>query len=240
MSFRSNGVTNVELSVAMILCVRSSPCCSRTCTRAVWSAACGRSSTRRLSSAAPLATVAANCSKRSKKASSLGITWNVTEVLSPSSDADEGYRAISHASTTSIKAGTPSLIDSTDMKTVVGIAIGGALGALARFGLGAAITERTGARFPWGTFVVNISGAFMIGLLFVLLTDRFEVVDWLRAAVAIGFLGAYTTFSTLALDTVLLAEGKEMPLALLNIFGSLAAGVFAVVAGMMLGRVFVD
>lgn len=126
-----------------------------------------------------------------------------------------------------------------DIKPILGIALGGGLGALARYGLGAWVTQRTGIS-AWGTFVVNISGAFVIGVLFVLLTERFQVAEWLQAAAAVGFLGAYTTFSTLALDSVLLAEDKAFGLALLNAFGSIVVGLAAVVAGMMLGRIFVD
>lgn len=126
------------------------------------------------------------------------------------------------------------------MKTILAIALGGALGALARYGLGAAVTQRTGAGFPWGTFVVNITGAFVLGLLFVVFTERFEVAEWLRAGITVGFLGAYTTFSTLALDSVLLAEDSRLMAAVGNAFGSMVAGLAAVTAGLALGRLFTD
>jgi fluoride exporter len=126
------------------------------------------------------------------------------------------------------------------MKTVLAIAVGGALGALARYGLGTAVTSRTGTGFPWGTFVVNVSGAFVVGLLFVLFTEWFDPAEWLRAGLTIGFLGAYTTFSTLALDSVLLAEDARLGAAAFNALGSLAAGLVAVVAGWAVGRLFTD
>jgi CrcB protein len=126
------------------------------------------------------------------------------------------------------------------VKTLVAIGIGGALGALARYGLGTAVTDRTGAGFPWGTFIVNISGAFVLGLLFVVFTERLEIAEWLRAGITIGFLGAYTTFSTLALDSVLLAEDSRWAAAAFNAFGSVAAGLMAVLAGLALGRLFTD
>lgn len=125
--------------------------------------------------------------------------------------------------------------------TVAAVAVGGALGALARYGIGALITERTGAGFPWGTFVVNVSGAFVLGLLFaVVVSDRVAVAGWAQAGLTVGFLGAYTTFSTLALDTVLLAEDERILAAAANAAGTLVIGLIAVMAGLVLGRVLFD
>ena len=97
---------------------------------------------------------------------------------------------------------------------VVGIAVGGALGALARYGLDEWIGRRTGA-FPWGILVVNVTGAFLIGLAVETLEPRFET-GWVRPAVVTGFLGAYTTFSTLSLDTFRLLERGELGQAVAN------------------------
>ncbi|MFN8222565.1 MAG: fluoride efflux transporter CrcB [Gaiellales bacterium] len=122
------------------------------------------------------------------------------------------------------------------MPVVLAVAIGGALGAAARYGLDEAIGRRAGA-FPWGIFVVNISGAFLIGVLVEALEPRFEDATWVRTAVLTGFLGAYTTFSTLSLDTYrLLDEGHEAQ-ALANSVGSLALGLVAVWVGLKVGRV---
>ena len=85
------------------------------------------------------------------------------------------------------------------MPVALGIAIGGAFGALARYGLDESIGRRTGP-FPWGILVVNVTGAFLVGLAVETLEPRFEA-GWVRPAVVTGFLGAYTTFSTLSLDT---------------------------------------
>jgi fluoride exporter len=122
------------------------------------------------------------------------------------------------------------------MRTVIGIAIAGALGALARYGLDGGVSRRTGGAFPWGTFVVNVSGSFFVGLLFTLLTDRWLVAPWLRSTLTIGLIGAYTTFSTLSLESYRLLEDGAYAIAVANLFGSLLAGVGAVYAGVVLGR----
>jgi CrcB protein len=96
--------------------------------------------------------------------------------------------------------------------------------------------ERTTSAFPWGTFVVNVSGAFALGLLFTVLTEQLTTAPWVRAGVTIGFLGAYTTFSTLSLETYRLLEDGAVGLALANAAGSLAAGLGAVYLGIVAGR----
>jgi len=84
--------------------------------------------------------------------------------------------------------------------------------------------------------VVNISGAFVLGVVFVLLTERLTPEPWLRSTVTIGFLGAYTTFSTLSLESYRLLEDGAIWLALANTAGSLAAGLLAVYLGIVVGR----
>jgi fluoride exporter len=106
---------------------------------------------------------------------------------------------------------------------------------MARYGVDEWIGRRAGA-FPWGIFAVNISGAFLIGLLVVVLEPRFEDATWVRAAVLTGFLGAYTTFSTLSLDTYRLLDEGHLMTALANAVGSLALGLVAVWLGLKLGR----
>jgi fluoride exporter len=119
--------------------------------------------------------------------------------------------------------------------TAVGIALAGALGALARYGLEGAVSRRATA-FPWGTFVVNASGALLLGFLFTLFVERLTVAPWLRSAVAIGFLGAYTTFSTLSYETYRLVEDRAYGLAAANAVGSLATGLLAVYVGVVAAR----
>lgn len=122
------------------------------------------------------------------------------------------------------------------MRTTLAIGIAGAAGAAARYGVEGLISRRGGA-FPWGTFAVNISGAFLLGFLFTLLAERFTIATWLRSALLIGFLGAYTTFSTLSFETFRLLENRAYALALANGLGSLGAGMGALYVGVVLGRV---
>jgi fluoride exporter len=121
------------------------------------------------------------------------------------------------------------------MPILVGVAIAGAFGAAARYLLDGWISGR-GSLFPWGTFVINITGAFLLGLLFTLFTDRVPMQPWVRSAITTGFLGAYTTFSTLTLESAQLVQQGLYGLALLNSLGSLAAGMIAVFGGIMAGR----
>jgi CrcB protein len=118
---------------------------------------------------------------------------------------------------------------------VFGIAVAGAAGALARYWVDGLVAERAGG-FPWGTLVVNVTGTFALGVLFVLTTERLAVEPWVRTTVGIGFLGAYTTFSTFSLETYRLLEDGALWLALANALGSLVAGLAAVAAGIAFGR----
>ncbi|HEY3922698.1 MAG TPA: fluoride efflux transporter CrcB [Gaiellaceae bacterium] len=122
------------------------------------------------------------------------------------------------------------------MKTVAAVAVAGALGALARYGLEGFVSRRANSSFPWGTFVVNITGAFTLGLVFTLATERWGISAWLRSAITIGFLGAYTTFSTLSFETYKLAADRALGLAAANMLGSCAAGLAAVYLGVVLAR----
>jgi CrcB protein len=114
--------------------------------------------------------------------------------------------------------------------TLAGIAVIGGFGALARLLLDGSVSARVGRGFPWGTLVVNLSGAFALGVL----AGAAVSGDALRLA-GTGFLGAYTTFSTWMLETHRLAEdGRGRP-ALLNVGVSLAAGLLCAWLGRELG-----
>jgi len=116
------------------------------------------------------------------------------------------------------------------------IGIGGFAGAIARYLVDGAVVERTGGGFPWGTLVINLSGSFLLGLLFALTTERALLPAEIRGPLMIGFLGAYTTFSTFMLESWRLVETGAWAAALANLGGSVALGLVAVVAGMTLGR----
>jgi fluoride exporter len=122
------------------------------------------------------------------------------------------------------------------MRTAAAIAVAGAIGALARYGLEGLVSRRAPGAFPWGTFAVNVSGAFVLGFVFTLMTEQFTVAPWIRGAVTIGLLGAYTTFSTLSFESYRLVEDGAIGIAAANMFGSLAAGLGAVYLGVITGR----
>jgi fluoride exporter len=118
------------------------------------------------------------------------------------------------------------------------VGFGGFLGANARYWLGGWVQERWGSAFPWGTFVINISGSFILGLFLTLVTERYALpsAPTLRLVVAIGFVGAYTTFSTFEFETLALVSSGVWLRALGNALGSLLAGFAAVWLGVLLGR----
>lgn len=116
------------------------------------------------------------------------------------------------------------------------VAVFGAGGAVCRYAVDSFVVGLSDSRFPWGTFAVNVVGAFAIGILVALTTERMIADPNWRIAIGAGFLGAFTTFSTYALETVKLVEDNEVGFAFLNAFGMLALGLLAAVAGLALGR----
>jgi CrcB protein len=117
------------------------------------------------------------------------------------------------------------------------IALGGALGAPARYGVAQLVHEATGS-FPWATFWTNISGSFTLGVVLVLILERFPPTRYVRPFVATGFLGAYTTYSTFAVETDLLVRSGQAGIGIVYGLASLVAGFVAVWAGMLVGRSF--
>lgn len=122
------------------------------------------------------------------------------------------------------------------LPVVVAVALGGALGALARYGLDRVIERRSFAVFPWSTFTINASGCLLIGVVIAALVDRHHTPQWLRLGLAMGVLGGYTTFSTFAQETLDLLEEGNVGIALAYAAGSVAVGVAAVFVGMLIGR----
>ena len=115
---------------------------------------------------------------------------------------------------------------------VVGLA--GALGAAARYVLGRFVAERAGSRFPLGTLLINITGAFGIGLLFTLAGRRF-ITPASQVVLATGFLGGYTTFSTMSWEGVQLARGGSTRSTLLYLGSNMILGLLAAALGLALG-----
>jgi CrcB protein len=117
------------------------------------------------------------------------------------------------------------------------IALGGAVGALARYQLALMIQTRIPTGFPWGTFIVNVSGCLVMGIVTTLLTERLVVHPNWRFLVPIGFIGAYTTFSTFELETFRAVADGAWFVGGMNIVGSVLAGYLALWVGVVLARV---
>jgi len=117
------------------------------------------------------------------------------------------------------------------------IGIGGFVGAVSRYGLALWIGQRWGRAFPLGTFVINVSGSFLIGLLMTLMAERFTVNPQWRLLLVVGFLGAYTTFSTFEYETGALLKDGEWTFAMLNIILSVVAGFAALKLGEVIAKV---
>ncbi len=117
------------------------------------------------------------------------------------------------------------------MTRYVMIAIGGALGAIARYEVATMIQARIPAGFPWGTFVVNVSGCLVMGVATTLLTERLVVNPAWRFLVPVGFIGAYTTFSTFELEAFLANTEGAWLIGGAYVVGSVVAGYLALWAG---------
>lgn len=116
------------------------------------------------------------------------------------------------------------------------IAAAGALGTLARFGLAKWIQESAKGLFPWGTLGVNLLGCLCFGLCWTILAERFSVDPRLRTIVLIGFMGAFTTFSSFAFETAQLLDDGQWALAAVNVTAQNVGGLLAMFAGMSLGK----
>jgi CrcB protein len=119
---------------------------------------------------------------------------------------------------------------------IVGVALGGALGASARYGLDRLIERRTTSVFPWSTFTINVTGCFAIGLITALVVDRQHLPAWLRVGLVVGFVGGYTTFSTFAQEALEVGEARHVAVAVAYVLASVVVGIAAVYAGVRVGR----
>src|SRR5436305_12678874 len=116
------------------------------------------------------------------------------------------------------------------------VGIGGFAGAIVRRVVDLWVSDRTQSAFPVGTLVINVTGSFLLGLLFAWAAERDVLPASIRGPVMIGFIGAYTTFSTWMLESWRLVEDGAWQLATVNLVGSVGLGLVAVVAGLTLGR----
>ena len=121
---------------------------------------------------------------------------------------------------------------------VLAIGIGGAIGAVARYLINISPLANLFEKFPFPTFFINITGSFLIGFLLILFTDKFQINENLRLAIMVGFLGAFTTFSTFELEIWGLIKENQFITAFLYLFLSVLVGFIGVVAGVWLARRF--
>lgn len=122
------------------------------------------------------------------------------------------------------------------MKALIFIAIGGAAGAVLRYGASLSVYSLLGRGFPYGTLFVNVSGSLLMGLLSVMMLERFNIGPEWRAAVLVGVLGSFTTFSTFSIETLNLLEQGDVMRAMTNIVLSVLVCLAAVWFGVLIGR----
>jgi fluoride exporter len=116
------------------------------------------------------------------------------------------------------------------------VAIGGALGSVLRFWVGDYVSNRMGTRFPYGTFIINVTASFLVGLILTLLADRAHWSPNWRYFIPIGFIGGYSTFSTFEYETFRTFQDGEVLMAGLNIVLSVIVGFVSVWLGVITGR----
>ena len=117
------------------------------------------------------------------------------------------------------------------------VALGGAIGSMLRFWAGGYVSTRLGTRFPYGTFLINITASFLIGFIMTLLAERMHWGPNWRFLIVAGFLGGYSTFSTFEYETFRIFQDGEFLVAGMNIVLSVAVGFLAVWVGVVTGRI---
>jgi CrcB protein len=122
------------------------------------------------------------------------------------------------------------------METILVVTVGGALGTLSRYGLGVWISSKWNQGFPLHTFLINISGAFLLGFLNILFIERLTASPLWRLGIGVGFLGAFTTFSTFGFEVISLLEGGSFFTAGLYTLLSILVGFTGVALGVGLAR----
>jgi fluoride exporter len=116
------------------------------------------------------------------------------------------------------------------------VALGGAVGSVLRFWVGGSVADRLGTRFPYGTFAVNCTGSFLIGVIITLISERVDVNPNWRYLLGVGFIGGYTTFSAFEYETFQSLQSGKMLIATLNVVLSVAVGLLCVFLGVAAAR----
>lgn len=122
------------------------------------------------------------------------------------------------------------------MQHYLAIAVGGALGSVLRFALNEAVSARFGRAFPWGTLSINVIGSFLIGVLAIILVERWDVSPAVRLGLMVGVLGGFTTFSSFSLEVVQLLQNGALLRALMYVVASVMVCVVAAAFGIHLAR----
>ena len=120
---------------------------------------------------------------------------------------------------------------------VAGVVVGAGIGGGLRYVLGGWMAERWGTSFPWHTLVINVSGAFLLGVLMAVTVERDLLPGSMRLLLGVGVLGGFTTFSTLSYESIALVEQGMIAQGAVNMFGSAVLGLGAAVFGLFVGRV---
>lgn len=115
------------------------------------------------------------------------------------------------------------------------VALGGAIGSVARYLVGGWFAVRFGSALPYGTFVINVTASFIIGFFLAFAQERVGVGPYWRLFIAVGFVGGYSTFSTFEYEGIRLLQSGEMLFGALYLIGSVVTGATAAVAGIALG-----
>ena len=122
------------------------------------------------------------------------------------------------------------------MNQILAVAIGGALGALSRYWMVGLVSRLFERNFPYGTLAVNVLGSFLIGIGYIVIVQRLHVASEWHAILMVGFIGAFTTFSTFSLETVSLLQEGRFVAALTYIFSSVLICLLATAAGIFLAK----
>lgn len=125
------------------------------------------------------------------------------------------------------------------MNQVIAVAVGGALGALSRYWMVGLVSRLLARDFPYGTLTVNVIGSFLIGIGYIVIVEKLHVASEWHAVLMVGFVGAFTTFSTFSLETVSLLQEGRFTAALIYIFSSVLVCLLATAAGIVLAKQFV-